>query len=80
MRSTYDPEADAMYIYLTDKPVDRTVRVSDRVAVDLDAEGNLRGVEVLFVSKALADADFSHIRLELPRIGDVELRLPATMP
>jgi uncharacterized protein YuzE len=77
MRITHDPAADAMYIYLTEKPVDNTVRVSSRVLVDLDAEGNLRGIEVLFVSKALADTDFSHIHLELPRIGEVDLHLPA---
>lgn len=65
-----------MYIYLTEKPVDQTVRVSSRVIVDLDADGNLRGIEVLFVSKALAGTDFSHIHLELPHVGEVDLRLP----
>jgi uncharacterized protein YuzE len=76
MRTTFDAVADAMYIYLTEKPVDRTVRVSSRVAVDLDAEGNLRGIEVLFVSQALAGTDFSRIHLELPQIGVVDLQLP----
>lgn len=76
MQTTYDAEADALYIYLTEKPVDKTVRVSSRVAVDLDADGNLRGIEVLFVSKALADTDFSHVHLELPRIGVLDLQLP----
>jgi uncharacterized protein YuzE len=79
MRTSYDAEADAMYIYLNDRPVDRTVRVSGRVAVDLDADGNLRGVEILFVSKALAGTDFSHIHLELPNVGEVDLRLPAAI-
>jgi len=78
MRTTYDADADAMYLYFTEKPVDKTVRVSSRVAVDLDADGNLRGVEVLFVSKALADTDFSTIHLELPRIGTVDFKLPIT--
>jgi uncharacterized protein YuzE len=76
MRTTYDADVDAMYIYLTDKPVAKTVRVSSRVAVDLDDEGNLRGIEILFVSKALAGTDFSHVHLELPQIGVVDLRLP----
>ncbi len=79
MRTTFDPEADAMYIYLTDKPVDKTVSVSSRVAVDLDEDGNLRGIEVLFVSKALAGTDFSHIHLELPLVGVVDLQLPAAV-
>ena len=76
MKVTYDSEADAMYIYLNEREVARTVRVSDRVLVDLDDEGNLRGVEVLFVSKALADTDFSHIHLQLPKVGEIDLRLP----
>jgi uncharacterized protein YuzE len=31
-RTTYDADVDAMYIYLTDKAVAKTVRVSSRVA------------------------------------------------
>ncbi len=69
-----------MYIYLTEEPVEKTVRVSSRVLVDLDAEGNPRGVELLFVSKALAGADFSHVHLELPRVGAVDLHLPLPVP
>lgn len=76
MRTTYDASADAMYIYLNDRTVDRTVRVSSRVMVDLDIDGNLRGIELLFVSKALAGTDFSHVHLELPQVGVVDLRLP----
>jgi len=76
MRTTFDAEADAMYIYLSERPVSRTVQVSNRIAVDLDADENLRGIEILFVSKAMADTDFSHIRLELPHVGTVELQLP----
>ena len=77
MKVTYDSDADAMYIYLNEREVARTVQVSDRVLVDLDDEGNLRGVEVLFVSKALADTDFSHDHLQLPKVGEIDLRLPA---
>jgi uncharacterized protein YuzE len=77
MRVTYDQDADAMYIYLSEKDVAKTVRVSSRVIVDLDADGNLRGVEVLFASKAFAASDFSHIHLQLPRVGEVDLQLPS---
>ena len=77
MKITYDSDADAMCIYLNEREVARTVRVSDRVFVDLNDEGNLRGVEVLFVSKALADTDFSHVHLQLPKMGEIDLRLPA---
>ena len=77
MKVTYDSDADAMYIYLNEREVARTVQVSDRVLVDLDDEGNLRGVEILFVSKALADTDFSHVHLQLPKVGEIDLRLSA---
>ncbi|MEW5768443.1 MAG: DUF2283 domain-containing protein [bacterium] len=79
MKLTYDEKADAIYIYLNEKEVAKTVRVSNRVIVDLDKEGNLRGIEVLFVSKALADTDFSHISLQLPKVGEVDLRLPVSL-
>ena len=77
MRVTYDRDADAMYIYLTEKVVAKTVTVSSRVMVDLDEDGNLRGVEVLFASKLFSDTDFSHIHLELPQVGEVDLQLRA---
>ncbi|MGQ9630046.1 MAG: DUF2283 domain-containing protein [bacterium] len=74
MKITYDDEADA---YLTAKEVDKTVEVSDRVFVDLDRDGNLRGIEILFVSEVLESADFSNIDLQLPFVGEVNLKLPA---
>ena len=76
MRITYDEEADAMYIYLSEREVARTVQVSSRVIVDLDSDDNLRGVEILFASKALADTDFSHLHFQLPKVGEIDLRLP----
>ncbi|MBU0568767.1 DUF2283 domain-containing protein, partial [bacterium] len=30
MKITYDPKGDSMYIYLTEKPVNKTVEVSTR--------------------------------------------------
>jgi len=44
MKITYDSDADAMCIYLNEREMARTVRVSDRVFVHLNDEGNLRGV------------------------------------
>ncbi len=63
--------------YLNQRKVARTVRVSSRVNVDLDRQGNLRGVEILFVNKALRGTDFSDIQLQLPQVGEVKLKLPA---
>lgn len=43
----YDGQADALYYRLTREPVARTVSIGDRVAVDVDGEGNAVGIEVL---------------------------------
>lgn len=48
---TYDGETDVLYVLLVDEPdasINRTEELSDRVHVDLDAEGQVVGVEVLY--------------------------------
>lgn len=49
-RLTYDPEADAIYVYLN-RPGDRArTRVDEYgVITDVDIEGNILGVEILQV-------------------------------
>ena len=54
MRITYDPEADAAYVYLTqlvEEPDTRTV--TNDVYLDFDEQGRLVGIEVLDASKHL---------------------------
>jgi len=48
MRITYDEQADAMYIYFNEQPVASTKKVGEGVFVDLDSEGIIRGLEILF--------------------------------
>jgi Protein of unknown function (DUF2283) len=43
----YDAEAKALYYRLTNEPVVRTVDVGGRVLVDVDADGDAIGIEVL---------------------------------
>jgi uncharacterized protein YuzE len=55
MRVTYDPTADAMYLYLTDRSpgspeVARTQEIADGLTLDFDQTGNVIGIEVLAVS------------------------------
>jgi uncharacterized protein YuzE len=47
----YDPEADAAYVRLSeDKTVDQTVEFDEDVQADLDADGNVVGIEILHFS------------------------------
>jgi len=51
LKITYDPMANAMYIYFREKPsVAYSKEVSDGVIVDFDEEDNPIGVEILRVS------------------------------
>ena len=50
MKITYD--ADAMYIYLDEEAkVERTKEIERDVIVDYDSQGNVIGVELLFVKE-----------------------------
>jgi uncharacterized protein YuzE len=66
MKATYDREADALYVYVAPDrgPIARTVRMTDDVMVDIDADGQIVGVEVLHAAAMpdLAGADFGPIR------------------
>jgi uncharacterized protein YuzE len=56
MRMTYDPAADAAYLYLTERgpeapEVARTEEVAPGVMLDFDPESRVLGVEILGISK-----------------------------
>ena len=46
---TYDPQAKASYIALSDEPVAKTVEYADFINLDLDKQGHLIGVELLWI-------------------------------
>ncbi|MFN7963321.1 MAG: DUF2283 domain-containing protein [Thermoanaerobaculia bacterium] len=64
MKTTYDPMADAAYIYFVDEiqpggvswtyPCDPS-DVAGQINLDFDSEGRLLGIEVLNASKRLPD-------------------------
>lgn len=64
--TTYDPEADALYIHLGSTQPVETDEVAPNVMLDLDAEGRVVGVEVLTASKVLAPGDWIGVRLPGP--------------
>lgn len=48
MHYTYDPQADALYVYLREgMSVVRTIPIDERRNVDLDGENRIVGIEVL---------------------------------
>lgn len=66
MKITFDKEADAMYIYLKNKKVFRSEDITNDTIVDFDKEGNVVGIELLFVSKRMPIEKLSHIDIINP--------------
>ena len=59
---TYDPEADAIYIYLGKGKVDRTEEAGPFI-YDVDESGRVIGIEILSASAVLAPGDWQKARL-----------------
>ena len=51
MKITYDKNADAMYVELSNKKFSKCKEIDKSTILDLDEEGNVIGIELLFVTK-----------------------------
>lgn len=47
MKTTYDPDADALYVRFADAAIVESEEVSEGVVLDLDADGRIVAIEVL---------------------------------
>jgi uncharacterized protein YuzE len=54
---TYDPDADAVYITVSDGKIERTEEAGPFI-YDVDAEGHIVGIEILCASNVLAPGDW----------------------
>lgn len=79
---TYDPEADATYIRLSDAAIVNTDTLSDLLAVDLDATGTPVGLELLKAPGAVSRADESMVLGRYPSLRPAfdTLRQAITQP
>ena len=64
MRIEYDREADAVYIYLQEKQVSKTIELSHGVNIDLDAQDRLIGIEVLDATQHYSLSDIFNLQTE----------------
>ena len=53
MKIKYDPEADAMYITLKEAEVETTKEIEQNLILDYDKDGNVIGIEILFVKERM---------------------------
>lgn len=54
MKSSYDPEADALFVHLADVPTHESREVAPGIIFDFDEGGHLVRIEVLNASRTLA--------------------------
>ena len=64
MRVTYDPGADAMYVKLTSEKFSKNRVIDRNTILNLDKDGNVIGIELLFVSKHLPKNFLSSVIVE----------------
>jgi uncharacterized protein YuzE len=58
---TYDPDADAAYIYVARGKIDHQQEIGD-IIYDLDAAGRMLGIEILSASQKLAPGEWQKAR------------------
>ncbi len=70
MRVRVDRAADAVYVYLTDRPIKESEEVADGIVVDYDEAGRIVGVEILDASRRTEDPEvLKHYSFDVPAAG-----------
>jgi uncharacterized protein YuzE len=64
MKVTIDPEADALYMRLSEKRIKDTEEVKPGIILDYDDKNNLVGIEILRISKRVPAATLKSVLIE----------------
>lgn len=64
MRIEYNPEADALYIQIREAEPSDNLDIEEGVAVDIDGDKHIVGIEVLDASKRLSPAELTSVTIE----------------
>lgn len=66
MKIQYDKKADALYVYLGEGKVKKTVRAGKNILVDMGAKDRVVGVEFYKISRSVPKEKLRSISVELP--------------
>ncbi len=77
MRADYDREADAIYIYLSDRPYSYGKDLDNERRIDYDTDNKPRGVELLCVSQGVIMDDLPQAGAIERLLGDLNIRVYA---
>ena len=65
MKIHFDEKSDALYLRLDDAPVVDSLKVRSGIILDLNAQDQVVGIEILDLKKRFPQADPKSIRLEM---------------
>jgi len=71
--ATYDPDADAVYVYLAGAEVERSTSLDDLRIIDYSVDGRVVGVEFLGVSGGIDLSDIPYRHKVEQLIGELGL-------
>ena len=73
MKLSYDPEVDALYIELVEEKSEcRTLRLSDEIALDIEPNEMLLGIEILEVKQVLGKGEVPTVVLKNLKVAQPE--------
>lgn len=64
MEISYDKDADAMYIEFRKGEFSKNKKIDDFTIIDIDAKGNILGIEMLDASKRIPPQSLSEIHVK----------------
>jgi uncharacterized protein YuzE len=64
MKLTIDREADALYLDLDESPAADSEEISPGIILDYNTEGKVVGIEMLYLSKRVADEKLKRMQFE----------------
>ena len=62
----YDNLVDALYIYFKKSKVAKTIKMKDRLLVDVDKNGSVIGIEVLDASEQMPKRNITEFSFKAP--------------
>jgi len=66
MKINYDKNADAVYIRLGQGKVVKTIKMTNRLIVDIDRAGRILGLEILDASSQISKQQINDFRVGMP--------------
>lgn len=64
MKIKYDKIADAIYIYLNKKKIKKSIKLKNRLIVDIDDVGKIVGIEILSASLQIPRNEIKKMKIE----------------